>query len=236
MGRILLILVFILCFISANSQDSGTKSKHVFYRKQMNIVTKKQVNDLKNGALLVRLKTKKSTIDVLRKNGRIKEADEIEAKQAIFNKNIICAFKYKFDFCPTYFFFSDYSNFVKDKQFDKVKFLSGDLQVDTAIKFTYKTFLTADFGPIEQDTVRYADGYNLVADQDWSVKKVTKNYSGPNFGFDALIIRSDIFIQLRDPFPYFQRTREPMPSNKKLRKTVETINNRFYWFYFKRNK
>ena len=66
------------------------------------IVAKQQINDLHNGALLVRLKTGQNTIDT----DKIRQTDLQKKKQKINEENlrIINAFKSEFNFCPVYFF------------------------------------------------------------------------------------------------------------------------------------
>ena len=233
-----IIVGFFLLFISITgvSQETHVKKKKISFRKQLNASTKEQINQLKDGALLVRLKTKKLGITALRKLGKNEQADEIEKKQAEFNLNIISAFKTNFNFCPTYFFYSDYSTNVKENQFDKVIFLNDSLRPDTTIKFENKKFLVAEFGTIEQDTVKYFSNYSYEQKENWSVKKASNYSGGPDFGCDALIIRSDKLIQLRHPFPYFIRTREPLPRKQVLNRTVKTMNKKLTKFYKRKNK
>lgn len=233
-----IIIGLLLLFISSAgfSQETHTKKKKIRYRKQLNAITKVQINELKDGALLVRLKTKKNSIAALQKIGKNEAAEKLELKQAAYNLNIVTSFKKYFTFCPTYFFYSDYSTNIKEREFDKVLFLNEKLQADSSIKFVYKTFLTADFGTIEQDTVKYFANYSMEQDKNLGTQKVKTYNGGPDFGFDALIIRNDKFIQLRDPFPYFERTRDPMPNKRKLEKVIKKINKRFFKFYIKKNK
>ena len=104
MNRILIGLLLFFISITGILQATQTEKNKPSLRKQRNYSAKKQINQLKDGALLVRLKTKKNTISALRKIGKSKLADEIEKKQSEYNLNIITAFKTNFDFCPTYFF------------------------------------------------------------------------------------------------------------------------------------
>lgn len=238
MNKILIGLL--LLFISATgiSQDAPTKKKKTSFRRQLKASTKVQINQLKEGALLVRLQTKRNSINALKKIGKNKLADDLEKKQAEYNLNIISAFRAKFIFCPVYFFFSDYSKNIREREFNQVVFLNDSLLADTTIKFDNKNFLTAEFGTIEQDTAKYFSYHSIEADPDknWSVKKVSNYYGGPNMGFEALIIRNDKFIQLRHPFPYFVRTRAKMPKKRILNKTVKTMNKKLFKFYRQKNK
>jgi hypothetical protein len=213
------------------SQEVQTKKKKTSFSKQLQASTKEQIIQLKNGALLVRLKTRTNAITALRKIGKNVQADVVEKQQAEFNLNIIDAFKKNFNFCPTYFFYSDYSDNIKEKQFDKVTFLNDSLRPDPTIKFDAKGFLIAEFGTVEQDTAKYYSYNSTEADGNFSVKRVDHYNGSPSFSYDGLIIRSDKFIQLSHPFPYFVRTRDPRPKKKKLEKVVKTMNKNLASFY-----
>jgi hypothetical protein len=236
MNKIILVLLLFLNSTIGISQDTPTKKKKVSFRRQLNASTKEQINQLKDGALLVRLKTKNLTITALRNADRNKQADAIEKKQAEFNLNIISAFRANFNFCPVYFFYSDYSSNVKERKFDSVMFLNDSLRPDTTIKFTGKTFLVAEFGTIEQDTAKNFSHYSYEPNTDWTLKEVSHYYGSTDFGFEALIIRSDQFVQLRHPFPYYTRTFDPMPRKQVLNKAVRRMNRKLTSFYKQKNK
>lgn len=237
----LLLFVSVVTYGLANgstidiTQKTVTKEKKGSFRKQMRVLAKEQIIQLKEGALLVRLQTKKNSINALRKIGKGELADEIEAQQRNYNLKIISAFKNNFDFCPTYFFFSDYSQNILERQFDKVMFLSDSLHTDTTIKFNKGHFLTAEFGTIEQDTAKYFSHYSYESDQNGSSKPVSNYYGGSNIGFGALIIKSDQLIQLRRPFPYYVRTFDSLPIKRRLDKTVGKMNKKLHQFYDRRN-
>ncbi len=199
---------------SGNDSLNKNKSSPKFrsFHKQLQARTKEQINELKTGALLVRLQTRKLAINALKKSGLNKEADRIERKQKELNIKIVAAFKAEFTFCPTYIFYSDYSQNVMDRQFDKVSFLTDSLRVDSTIKFTKRNFLTAEFGIIEPDTAKHISG-------------------GEHMGFDALLIKSDQFIQLRRPFPYYVRTLDLLPTKRNPNQVVKKMNKKLEKFY-----
>lgn len=238
----LLLFVSVLTFGQVSNsptdtiQKTATKEKKISFRKQMRVLTKEQINQLKSGALFVRLQTKKNSITALRKIGREKIADKMEREQKNYNLKIVSAFKTNFNFCPTYFFFSDYSQNIREKQFDKVIFLTDSLLPDTTIKFKESNFLTAEFGTIEQDTAKYFSHNSYESDGNWSLKRVESYYGGPNTGFGALIIKSDQLIQLRGPFPYYVRTFDSLPIKRSQNITVKKMNKKLYKYYDKRKK
>jgi len=180
---------------------------------------------LKNGALLVRLQTKENSISALREAGNEKVASQVAEKQIAFNKNIISAFRKNFTFCDVYFFESRYSEMVLNGRYDQVVFVNDSLQADPNIKCT-KEFLTAEFSVLEADTAAYFES------DYFGYGGANKSYhGGPDLGFDVLKIMNNKFVQLRDPFPYYVRTYDPMPVMEKLERVVVKMNKKLNSFY-----
>ena len=121
MKKIVFFLVFLFPLICFFQNVSAKKVKN---RKLIKQTARQQINQLKEGAILVRLMTKKNSILALRYSGREEQADRIECEQIEFNKRVICAFKKNFSFCKVYFFFNDNSLIVKDKKFNNIFFLT----------------------------------------------------------------------------------------------------------------
>lgn len=220
----------------ATVQKTSPKGKNIGFRKLMRILAKEQINQLKDGALLVRLQTKENSIAALRKIGKDKLAGKVETKQRNYNIGIISAFKTNFNFCPTYFFFSDYSQNIIERQVYKVAFLSDSLHEDNSIKFSNQKFLTAEFGTIEQDTIEYFSHRSYESNGNGSLKRVANYHGKPHMGFGALIIKSDQLIQLRRPFKYYARTFDKLPIKRSLNNTVRRMNKKLNKFYNKINK
>jgi hypothetical protein len=230
-----LLFCLLITFAIGFAQETVQQPKKLSLRKQVRAAAKVQIYQLKNGALLVRLKTKKPNIAAFRKMGKNIQADKLEKKQAQVNANIIAAFKSKFTFCPTYFFYSDYSNNVKEKELHKVVFLNDSLRPDSNIKFEQKSFLVAEFGLLQQDTAKHFSHNSYEPDKNFNRKQVSHYNGGPNLGLDGLIISSEQLVQLRHPFPYFIRTIDPMPKKRVIYRAVRKLNKRLYWFYNKKN-
>ncbi len=230
MKRVILSLIILLSSSIGLSQNKTKKAKNGITRKQVIEQSKQQIKQLQNGALLVRLKTRKKSITALRKGGQNNKADKIEKKQAKYNMEIVNGFKTEFDFCPTYFFYSNYSQEAIDGQFEKVQFLNDSLQYDSTITFNYTKYLTAEFGIIEQDTTRYIDGYYHVKDGENGLEKQEKYNGGTNMTFGALIIKSEQFVQLRKPFPYYSRTLYSVPLRRSPKLVIRTMNTKLHGF------
>lgn len=228
--------IFLAIFsASLPGQETFQKEKKPGTREKMKILSAGQINQLKNGTLLVILKTRKNTIDAYRKAGKIKLADKLEEQQIFLNESIVGAFKENFNFCPVYFFLSDYARDIKNKNFKDVVFLDRNFEPDTNLKFMIKNFFIAEFGNIEQDTAKYFDGYHAM-NTNKKVEKKAKYHGGPNMGFRALIIMSDQLVQLARPFPYYIRTFDSLWLFERNAETVvKKLNKKLNKFYNKVN-
>ncbi len=79
---------------------------------------KADLQRLKEGTLLVRLRTNEASIAALESQGRKKEAEKM--KEALYreNKEILLSFTQTFDFCRVYFFYAPSSDNIRDKDFE----------------------------------------------------------------------------------------------------------------------
>ena len=177
--------------------------KETSYRNKRKAASIKQIVELKESVLLVRLKTSENTINALIKVGMDEKAERVRIKQEFENKSIISAFNKYFNFCPVQFFFSNHSVDVKNRRFDGI-FLDDSLQVDASIKLdTNIRIMVADFSAIEQDTAKYLSNYSYGIIGDNPPKKVSNYYtSSMEITSDALRILDQNFVQLNKPFPY----------------------------------
>jgi hypothetical protein len=222
-----LFLLLVPEFVLAQNQQSDKKMS-------IDELMQEKIRLLKDGALLVRLQTKTNSINALKQAGNIEKANQVEVQQKTFNKTVIAAFRSQFNFCPVYFFESQYSEKLLEGKMEEVIFLNDNLQPDQSIHIAQKEFLTAEIGPIESDTAAYFDDKHY----DYSGKGLEKEkgyYSGADMGFDALKIMNSRFVQLKKPFPYYVRTYDPYPSEKKLKKVVTKMNTQLTDYYL-RNK
>jgi hypothetical protein len=224
----LLLLVFLLPLIAYGQGTSN--EKWLSYSEKNAAIMKQNIRELKDGALLVRLMTKENSINALRENGRTDLADRVEQAQRKYNKEIISAFRQYFDFCPVYFFLSPYSDLVRNKQLSEVQFLNDSLEPDPSINPATTNFLTAEFGYIEQDTASYYDGPYYYCNEN-GLEKRRACYGSANTSFTALIIKSDQFIQLKRPFPYYLRTYNDWPLKRKLTTVVRMMNDKLFNYF-----
>ncbi len=166
---------------------------------------KQKIKDLKEGTLLVRLKTSEPQINALIKKGKTEKAAKVKKEQEEENKKIMKAFKDEFNFTKAVFFYSNHSLYVRKKMFNHI-FLDSNLSINDSITIdSSKPIFIADFTQIEQDTTTFFDLYTYQKDENCNWQKSRLNYGGPDFGFDAMIIRDKNFVQLSEPFPYYSR-------------------------------
>lgn len=217
---ILLVMLPLLSF--------AQKEKKVRPRQQAKIKATANIQQLKKSVLLVRLSEKKNTINAMKKVGKDKLAAKTKHKQREKNKKIIAAFLSNFDFCPVYFFFSDDSKYIRNKQLDSVIFLNENLEHDTSIKVNTRTFFTAELGVTEPDTTNYSS--ETYFDKG---KKSTTYYGAGEISLSALIIKDDQIYQLGKPFPYYVREYAGLPFQARIAKMVRKMNQKLISFYKK---
>jgi len=159
------------------------KDFHPGPRKEVT-TAKNQIEELKNGALVIRLKTNKNIIEKLISQGNYTQAEEIRQKQYLENKEIIQAFKANFKFCPILFIFNTQTDHFLQGAFEGI-FLNDSLKEDSSIVFNYPTYFIAEFGTLEPE-----------------------GDEGPissGISVDALLIKDRNLIQLNRPFPFYVR-------------------------------
>jgi hypothetical protein len=188
-----------------------------------------KIRMLKNGALLVRLQTKENSINALRDAGNQETADKVEKQQQQFNKNLIAAFRNKYDFSPVYFFTSNYSEALLSGNLDKVVFVNDSVLPDPSIRITQTGFLIAEAGALEPDTAAYFE--DQYYDYSSNLAKKESYYGSSNMGIDAIRIMNNKFVQLKGPFPYYVRLYSSLPVERDLQKAVEKLNKKLSAYY-----
>lgn len=198
--------IFILFFITQTlrSQNEGVKppvyndykndSSYIDFGKLRDDVAKAQIVSLKKGALLVRLKTNNNTINKLKQAGNSDLATQIERETFLKNKIIMYSYLLEFDFCPVYFFYSDYSDSVKHKNIRGV-FLDTNLIVNPNIVCNADFYLVAD-----NRTHIYNSSLGLVPES----KAYTAVENGTTSREVVIGLKNRCFIQIHKPFPFFQ--------------------------------
>lgn len=199
LNRIFILLFFsFLCGKAQNdSDDPGNKDykdKEQFEKffKKRKIVGSWQINELKKGALIIKLKTNQNLIDQLNKKGKKDLAEAKRLETFVTNKAIMTAFLDKFTFCKVYFIFSNYSDSLS-KGMRRGIFVDTNLAIDPNLELKEKFYMIG-----ERDRV-YNSSIGFVPEDSAKLVKETGNPSG----YDVLaVIKNKYGHQLKKPFPY----------------------------------
>lgn len=224
------IFLFAILLIAhcALSQNEGVKppvvteykgdTSYANFNKLRFDVAKAQINLLKNGALLVRLKTNSRTIANLKKAGNIDLATQVERETQLTNKAIIRAYTQELKFCPVYFFNSDCSDSVKHKRLENI-FVDTNLIISPSIVCNASFYLIAEQGGI------YNSSLGIVRESlaDKAVER------GSVFREASVVIKNRYFIQVHKPFPYFQKG----TNFKHFKEYIQQFNSKLQEFYTK---
>ena len=225
----LIISFFVIASVICYSQNNGVeKPVYQNYKNDSSFknfekirfkVAYAQINLLKtNGALFVRLKTNTNTIQRLRNAGNIDLATQVERETQLTNKAIIRAYNKEFTFCPVYFFNSDYSDSVKHKHLTGI-FVDSTLSINSSIRCSASFYLIAEKGSV------YESSLGIVSEN----KALTATEKGTVSKEVAIVIKNRYFIQLHNPFPFYEKGY----SIENYHKYVKKLNNDLESFYIK---
>ena len=228
----LLILSLFTLFATSWGQNEFRKREEWNGRKDR-INSESQIKQLREGVLLIRLRTKQPLVDALRSREMNQEADQVIAMNLLKNKEIIQMFKLWFDFCPTYFFYSEDSDYIRNMQLDSVGFLNDSAIVDPKIYPRKDSFFIAEFSKLKPDTATFSEGrYTYRGENGLERREMLSG--GGTFGFEALIFKSPQFYQLRRPFPYYARTLGSLPLiRRSFRHVIRMANENLHYYYKK---
>lgn len=228
--KISVLFLFSLLFVSPSYAQVGRKLRDSEI-DQLN--AERQIKELRQNVLLFRLRTRQPLIDALMKSGREAEAKEIEQNQLKKNRELIAAFSSYFDFCPVYFFTSNYSTFILNGALDSIPFLDDSANINPNLKVESELYFVAEIAPLAADTASFENGTYLAETEDGLVRR-TAYAGGGNSGFEALIFKSSALYQLRRPFPYYSRTLQSLPIfRRSYKRVVSRANEALHYYYNK---
>jgi len=164
---------------------------HRFHRKAK-VIAAWQINKLKEGALVVRLKTNKSLIDNLRASGNERLARQKMAETYIVNKHTMMAYLNNFKFCKVYFIFSNSSDSLLKGTRSGI-FLDTNLHINPAIEMRESFYLLAERDYAYNSSIGFLpeDSAMLVKETGTPVREM------------GVVIKNRYGHQLKNPFPYY---------------------------------
>jgi hypothetical protein len=162
------------------------------FSKRSRIISQWQVNQLKNGALVVRLTTNTTSIERLRQLGKTEAAEKKENETMAINKLYYRAFVKEYKFSKLYFIYSHFSDSLARGARTHI-FLDSNLQVSDTIQMREKFYLLAD-----KDVI-YSSSIGFVKEEDAAKVKEVGTPSKDAF----IVLKNKYGHQLKDPFPYY---------------------------------
>ncbi|HLP52470.1 MAG TPA: hypothetical protein VK154_16395 [Chitinophagales bacterium] len=167
---------------------------------------------LKNGAIIVRLKTSPKSVAAYRQAGRNDIADRIEADRFKQNQRMYEAFERNFFFCPVYFIYAHETQAFLDGK--KYLFLNRDLVRDSTIEFAYgDNFVFCEYGSVESFS-KFDDYSHPVAGpvntvnldklNDKAMDKTPAGTSTSPATHSGIIMLDKELHQLHRPFPFVE--------------------------------
>jgi hypothetical protein len=175
-----------------STDDYKDPKSHEKFRKRRITVAAWQINQLKRGALVVRLPTDQLLINELKKRGEEEQAEKARIEQAAENINMIRAFRDHYRFSKVYFMSSNNSDSLMKGARTGI-FLDTNLKPNPAIRMTENFYLIA-----ESDFV-YNSSIGFVREDSAQYMVERGNPSSIEM---PVVIKNKFGHQLKNPFPY----------------------------------
>lgn len=165
------------------------------FRRRRRLISAWQVNQLREGALVVKLKTNQLVVNALRNAGDTVGAEVKRIEAAGINANMVRAFRNHFTFCKLYFIFSQSGDSLLNGTRRGI-FLDTSLQVDPAIELKENFYMLAETDQLYNSTIGFVpeDSARLV-----------KEKGSPTTQEPYLVVKNKYGHQLKKPFPYFSK-------------------------------
>jgi len=175
-----------------DTKDYKDRKQFEKFRKRRIVISAWQINQLKAGALVVRLKTNQKLITALRKQGNEALALQKEMEQFAIDQNTMYAYKKSFNFCKVYFIYSNSSDTLLNGARSGI-FLDDNLNVDPNISMQEKYYMIAERDYAYNSSIGFVkeDSARVVIESGNPVKEM------------AIVVKNKYGHQLKGPFPYF---------------------------------
>lgn len=195
-------------------------------KEEREALAKQTITELKDGALLIRLQSKNTTIELLKERGYPKRAAHIEKQQLEENKAIAKAFG-TMDFTKVYFFYSEYSEAIIQGDFEGKLLDTGlnPIKVDEL-----SNYVVGAIGPLPKN-YEYEE-----AEEDDTPENVTnkKTYKGgSDLSVEAFYLMDKNLELLPNPFPQHQRYHPIILTKLTHKEVAEKMNEKLVKFYDK---
>jgi hypothetical protein len=176
-----------------NEKEYKDKEQFDHFAQRRRTVASWQIAQLKEGALVVRLKTNHMLIEALLKQGRAKEAEEKRIQTMAANRNTMRAYMDHYNFSKVYFIYSHSSDSLLKGARANI-FLDTMLRVNPSIVMTEKFYLIAERDDAYNSSIGFVpeDSATLVREHGNAVREM------------AVVVKNKYGHQLKRPFPYYE--------------------------------
>lgn len=188
MMRSFVLIIALMLGIATNAQRNDIVIKDTTTNRKL---AEKQIAALRNGTLVVRLKTNDRSIKAYRDAGQTKLADKLAGEQRERNLHLMRAFLLQFDFCDVLFIKATDTKLLQAG--NQRIFLNGRLEIDSNIKLLKTNYLFAEYGDVKSN--------ERVNEYKYDVKH-TRESNTPTTT-SALVILDTGLAQLQEPFPFY---------------------------------
>tara|TARA_Y100000766_G_C18905620_1_gene605639 strand:- start:1969 stop:2535 length:567 start_codon:yes stop_codon:yes gene_type:complete len=176
----------------------------IFTLNNYYVLAQNLIQNLPQSTIIVRLQTNEHIINYHREQGHHHLANKEKIKQTKKNREIIKTFTEDWDFCPVYFFYSNYSKEIINKNFEHVFKNNEDYNLSNEEKTKLKKDIIIMYFGQTQGKLK----------------------------FDALVLNDSKIQQLKKPYPKFIRTYKGLGFLKRnTKKIVRILNQKISWHY-----
>jgi hypothetical protein len=209
-----ILLMVISGFVFGQEVDTASFDKYAPADVQ---VAREQIMQLKDGAIVFRLKDASKSITAYEQAGRKAIADKMRKEYYNNNVAIYNSFTRLFSFCKVYFIkTSDTRAFLSGA--DNL-FLNNSLKVDTSIHLKEKFFLIAEHGAVMANAPVDNKHYSQLNKTEESTTPISQS---------AIFLSDTTLQQLREPFPFYVVT---LVNN--FDSAAKQLNSRLANFYYR---
>ncbi len=162
------------------------------------------ISNLPQSAILVRLQTNEHIIKYYLNQGNIQQANKEELRQKKKNSEIINTFTNEWEFCPVYFFYSDKSQEIINKNFNNI------------------------FKNTEEDKLSFKEIQKLK--NEFIIMYFGETQG--KLKFNALVLNDSKMQQLKKPYPKFVRTYKGLGFlSRNTSKIIRILKQKISWHY-----
>lgn len=175
----------------SSDKDYHNREEFKKYHRRAVKVASWQIQNLKFGAIVIRLQNDQRKIDGYLKVGDKKSAELVMAEAQYRNRSIIYSALGQIDFCKVYFMYSQSSDSLLGGK-------RNNIFIDSTLKVQQNIVMNENFYVILEEDFLYQSSIGFVK-EDSAKYAVERGYSN---GTKPFLFKNKYGHQLKNPFPY----------------------------------